>query len=161
MPRRRSRRNALAAITGTAALLPVLGQQVQQKNALSKAQLELLTKLTERIIPKTNTPGAAEAGVPGILDAGLRQNPERLKRWQSALAWFAANGGPTPDTRLQMLERISKETGTEGARHFELLKGETIDIYYSTQAGLQTELGWNANTYLAEFKGCTHPEHKS
>ena len=150
----------MAAITGTAALLPVIGQQAQQKSALSKAQLDLLTELTERILPKTDSPGAAEAGVPGILDAGLQQNPARLKRWQSALAWFAANGGATPDTRLRMLERISKESGTEGAGHFELLKGETIDIYYSTQAGLQTELGWNANTYLAEFKGCTHPEHK-
>jgi hypothetical protein len=180
MPRRSSRRNALAAITGTAALLPVLGQQPpsspsptpsssrtgaaapagSETASLSKAEFELLTDLTERVIPKTDTPGAAEAGVPTILQSGLAQNPARLKRWQSALAWFAANGGPTAATRLQMLERISRETGTEGASHFELLKGDTIDIYYSTQAGLQTELGWNANTYLAEFKGCTHPEHK-
>jgi hypothetical protein len=152
-------------MTGSAALLPVLGQPPQASSsktaaALSRAELELVGELAERIIPKTDTPGAGEAGVASILDAGLAQNPARLQRWKAALAWFAANGGSTAATRLQMLERISRETGTEGASHFELLKGDTIDIYYSTQAGLQTELGWNANTYLSEFKGCTHPEHK-
>ena len=37
----------------------------------------------------------------------------------------------------------------------------TIDHYYATREGLQQELGWNANTYLTEFKGCTHEEHKA
>ena len=37
----------------------------------------------------------------------------------------------------------------------------TIDHYYATREGLQQELGWNANTYLTEFQGCTHEEHKA
>ena len=156
-----SRRSALGVLTGAAALLPVLGQQQPAiKQVLSQAELALLTELTERIIPKTDTPGAAEAGVPGFIDATLASNPQKLKRWKDALAWFAANGAD-PAARLSLLERIGTEQATEGARHFELLKGETIDVYYSTQEGLKQELGWNANTFLTEFKGCTHPEHKA
>ena len=41
-----------------------------------------------------------------------------------------------------------------------LLKGATVDAYYSTREGLNTELGWNGNTFLTEFKGCTHKEHQ-
>lgn len=155
-----SRRSALGALTGAATLLPVLGQAPVSPPVLSKSELQLLSELTERIIPKTDTPGAAEAGVPAIIDSTLRGNAEKTKRWKEALAWFAANG-KNPEARLQLLERISKEQGTAGASHFALLKGETIDVYYSTQEGLKQELGWNANTFLSEFKGCTHPEHQS
>lgn len=156
-----SRRSALGVLTGAAALLPVLGQTVAPvKRSLSKSEFELLTELTERIIPKTDTPGAAEAGVSRIIDATLAANPQKLKHWKDALAWFAKNGS-NPQARLQILERISAEQATEGSRYFEMLKGETIDVYYSTIEGLKTELGWNANTFLTEFEGCTHKEHQS
>ena len=155
-----SRRSALGILAGSATLLPVLGQAQTAASAataaLSSAELGLLNELAERIIPRTDTPGAAEAGVAKFIDASLAGNPQKLKRWKDALAWFARNGGANP----KLLERISKEQGTEAAGHFELLKGETIDVYYSTLEGLKTELGWNANTFLTEFKGCTHPEHK-
>jgi hypothetical protein len=143
----------------TAAILPVLGQTAARPT-LSKSEFALLTELTERIIPKTDTPGAADAGVPAIIDAGLAQNPQRLTKWKTTLAWFATQG-KTPAERLRVLERISLEKGTDGSAHFALLKGETIDVYYSTQEGLKTELGWNANTFLDKFPGCTHPEHQS
>ena len=154
----------LAGLTGGAAAIalpPVLGQPAPSsaKTTLTQQEFALLSELTDRIIPRTNTPGAVDAGVPGIVDAGLAANPQRRERWKAALAWFASQGA-TPEARLQVLTRASAETDTEGARHFELLKGETIDIYYSTLEGLKTELGWNANTFLSEFKGCTHPEHQ-
>ena len=155
-----SRRSALGVLTGAAAFLPVLGQTpAPVKQVLSNQHMQMLTELTGRIIPKTDTPGAAEAGVPRMIDATLATNPLKLKRWQDALTWFAANGA-NPQARLKLLERISTEQTTDGARYFEMLKGETIDVYYSTQ-GLKQELGWNANTFLTEFKGCTHKEHQS
>ena len=122
--------------------------------------MDLLAELTGRIIPKTSTPGAVEAGVPALIEEAVRDNPARQKRWKDLLAWVAREGGPTPASRLALLEKASQENGTSAARHFEVLKGETIDLYYSTREGLQQELGWNANTFLSEFKGCTHPEHK-
>jgi hypothetical protein len=53
---------------------------------------------------------------------------------------------------------MSTDLSTEDGKAFTLLKDLTIDAYYRTKAGLMQELGWNANTYLPEFKGCTH-EH--
>ncbi len=47
----------------------------------------------------------------------------------------------------------------ERQAHFKLLKDMTVDYYYSTEAGLVTELGYKGNTYLSDFPGCTHPEH--
>ena len=158
-----SRRSALGVLTGAATLLPGLGQtspQTPAKSVLSKSEFELLTELTGRIIPKTDTPGAVEAGVAAMIDSTLRGNLAKTKRYKETLAWFAANG-KNPEARLLLLERISKEKGTTGAGHFALLKGETIDVYYSTQEGLKQELGWNANTFGSEFKGCTHPEHQA
>ena len=152
-----SRRTALVTISGAAAALPALSQSAKPKpRTLPDADFELLQKLTERIIPRTDTPGAIDAGVATIIDASLANDANRRARWQAALQLFAANGGDS----VEMLTRISLENGTDGARHFRLLKGDTIDTYYSTTEGLKTELGWNANTYLAEFKGCTHPEHQ-
>lgn len=157
----RSRRQALVTISAVTATLPAIGQQAASVTAgprvLSIAQFDLLQKLTERIIPRTDTPGAIDAHVATFIDASLVNDAGRRERWQAALQWFAANGGDSVET----LTRISTENGTDGARHFRLLKGDTIDTYYSTVEGLKTELGWNANTYLPEFKGCTHPEHQS
>ena len=49
---------------------------------------------------------------------------------------------------------------SDAGRFFRLLKDLTIDGYYSSRAGLVEELGWHGNTFLSEFKGCTHPEHQ-
>jgi hypothetical protein len=37
----------------------------------------------------------------------------------------------------------------------------TIDGYYTSEIGIKKELQYKGNTYLKEFKGCTHPEHQS
>ena len=71
------------------------------------------------------------------------------------MAWLGKQKGG----REPLLARLSTENGTAGAKHFKRLRDTTIEQYYNTREGLQTELGWNANTYVAEFKGCTHPEH--
>src|SRR5690348_11685951 len=42
---------------------------------LSEADFRLLSRLTELIIPKTETAGAAEAGVPEFIDAALVRVP--------------------------------------------------------------------------------------
>lgn len=164
----RNRRSTLKTLAGGSALLPILGQHQHAPSPSGKlppytakvfttAELSLLARLTEIIIPKTDTPGAAEAGVPLLMDGTAGRNAGFAANWKKALAWFAAQ----PGDPAALIARISAEKGTEGARWFKLLKDSTVDHYYATREGLQQELGWNANTYLAEWKGCTHPEHQA
>ena len=164
----RNRRSTLKTLAGGSALLPVLGQHQHEASSggklppytakvFSAAELALLGELTGIIIPRTDTPGAADAGVPLLMDGTASRNTGFAAAWKKALGWLAAQS----DKGEALVKRISQEKGTEGARVFKLLKDSTIDHYYATQAGLQKELGWNANTYLSEFKGCTHPEHQA
>ena len=43
---------------------------------------------------------------------------------------------------------------------FRLMKDMTVKACYSSREGLAGELGWHGNTFLPEFKGCTHTEHQ-
>jgi hypothetical protein len=132
----------------------------------TKAELETVMLLVDLIIPRTDTPGAADAGVHQIIDTDVSRNRAAQKRWRDGLAWIRSESGGktfaalTPDKQIAILTRASQQSDTPGFRFFALVKSATVDAYYSTREGLQTELGWNANTYLAEFKGCTHKEHQ-
>ncbi len=166
----KNRRTALKIIGAGVAAFPILGQEHAAHEAATVAskytakvfdgpQLKLLAELTDRIIPRTDTPGAADAGVPLLIDRLAHRSAGVAKEWKELLAFFASEG-KTPEARLAVLTRISTERGTPGAAYFKTLKNATIDTYYSTKEGLQTELGWAGNTYLKEFPGCTHPEHQ-
>jgi len=50
---------------------------------------------------------------------------------------------------------------TELERAFVHLKRITIDGYYTSRIGIHEELEYQGNTALAEFPGCTHPEHQA
>lgn len=132
-------------------------------------ELETVRLLVERIIPRTDTPGASDAGVHQIIDGDVSRNPAAQRRWRDGLAWIdeeARASGGKPYSALDstqqtaILTRASEAADSIGSRFFTLLKGATVDAYYSTREGLQTELGWNANTFLSEFNGCTHKEHQ-
>ena len=163
-----NRRTALQTLAASAATLPILGQEKHDHSSTTKTpayqakifsadDLALMAVLTDIIIPVTDTPGAAQAGVPLLIDGSAGRNEGLATAWRKALAWFRTQGSDHTAT----VARIAKEQGTEGAGVFKLLKDSTIDHYYATRIGLQQELGWNANTYLTEFKGCTHEEHQA
>ncbi|HEY3738905.1 MAG TPA: gluconate 2-dehydrogenase subunit 3 family protein [Bryobacteraceae bacterium] len=155
------RRTALKILASGVIAFPILADDGSKYTAkvFDTRQLELLAELTDRIIPRTDTPGAADAGVPLLIDRLTNQSPEAAAQWKELLAWFSAQGD-TSAARLAVLETISTESGTLGARYFKMLKETTIDQYYATKAGLEQELGWHGSTYLPEFIGCTHPEHQ-
>jgi len=62
--------------------------------------------------------------------------------------------------QTELLTAVSAEKSALG-RFFKLAKDLTIDGYYTSKPGLTVELDWHANTFLTEFKGCTHPEHQA
>jgi hypothetical protein len=123
----------------------------------------LTAVFTNLIIPRSDTPGAADVGVPLILDSVAGKSPAFQKQWKAGLQWL--NQGrdfrSLPEQQqVEILKAASTEPSSAGGKFFQLAKDVTIDAYYSTREGLTAELGWHGNTFLKEFKGCTHPEHQ-
>jgi Gluconate 2-dehydrogenase subunit 3 len=156
----KTRRSALKSIAVAGAVaLPAAAQHqlppVQLSAAyvakvFSEAQMKTVAALVDLIIPRTDTPGAADARVHEFIDRALSQSSARKEQFLAGLAQFEG---------LSDVERIALLNETIDTPFFRLLKNLTVDGYYSSKEGLTQELGWNANTYVAEFKGCTHPEH--
>ncbi len=171
-----SRRDALKALIAAAAASQAVYAQhehgsadlVQVKKAakpvaFSADELALTAVLVDLIIPRSDTPGASDAGVPLILDAVAAKNAAFKKQWLAGLQWLnegSAFRALTQEQQVAILTPVSIESTTAGGKFFKLAKDSTIDAYYSTREGLVSELGWHGNTFLKEFKGCTHPEHQ-
>jgi hypothetical protein len=129
---------------------------------LTPAEMKLLGRLSDIIIPRTDTPGASDAGVPETIDRRLAASPDLAASFRRGLSLldpqFAAF---EPERQIAILTKMSQAPDTDQGRFFRLLKELTIDGYYTSRAGLVEELGWHGNTFLTEFKGCTHPEHQA
>ena len=121
------------------------------------AEMDLLAKLVDHIIPRSETPGAADANVHYYIDWLAHTTPKRGAQLRKDLAWIRKQNFNTGD-QVALLTEWSKSTG-EPKLIFQTIKELTVDGYYGTREGLQAELGWNANTFVREFKGCTHQEH--
>ena len=152
-----TRREALLAI----ATAPILSAQHQhaaempasatpyKPQTLTLSEMDFVARLSDLIIPRTDTPGASDAGVPEFIDRRLTASHELTAAFRQGMAMVG------PDlTEARLTEIIDTP-------FFRLAKEMTIDGYYSSRAGLVEELGWHGNTFLSEFKGCTHPEHQS
>ena len=181
-----SRRTVIKSIATAAVAAPLAAQQHVHPAAgellqiaaapgpytpkfFSEAELEAVRLLVDLIIPRTDTPGAADAGVHRMIDTDVSRRQPLQKQWRDALAWLNAEAqrsagksfeGATKEQQTAILTAASSSTTAPGWPHFTLAKSATVDSYYGTRQGLQTELGWNANTFLPEFKGCTHKEHQ-
>ena len=145
-----------------------------QPQFLDAAEVETVAQLAERIVPETDTPGARRALVHQYVDFVLaRGEPEGRERFREGLGWLdrrsrALFGSPfaalRPAQQDELLTRASSSAPAEdaaGAEFFALAKQLTVDGYYRSEAGLSQELGFRGRTFLAEFEGCTHPEHHS
>jgi len=160
-----TRREALVILAGASqahaqhqhseeATAPPVKDAPYKPKTLTPSEMELGARLSDLIIPRTDTPGASDAGVPEYIDRHLGHSVD-VAMFRRGLAEFAALAD---ERRLARMTEISNEVGN---LFFRMLKDLTIDGYYSSRAGLGEELGWHGNKVLSEFKGCTHPEHQS
>ena len=76
------------------------------------------------------------------------------ERGEPSSRFHAVFAALTPAQQIELL------TPRQQDPFFRMIKDMTVEGYYSSQAGLSQELGWHGNTFLTEFKGCTHPEHQ-
>ena len=177
----KTRREVIRTAAAAAMAIPSLAQQHQHGEALvqlagaykpsvlTAQQLAWVAKLVDAIIPRTDTPGASDAGVPAYIDRKLKDDEARRKRFLAGMAELDASARRkfragfaelSAAQQIELLTPISKEKSSASGRFFKLAKDLTIDGYYTSKDGLLKELEWNANTFLTEFKGCTHPEHQ-
>jgi len=184
-----SRRSALikiATAATSAAIAPLLAdtleaehhvhEMLEQADApvetgpayFSPADWKTVSKLTDLIIPRTDTPGAVDAGVPHWIDHRVAAEPELQEKFRQGLAYLAEqahtmNGSSfaalTEQQQTAILQALSSDTDTAKSGFFRTVKDLTIDGYYSSEDGLVKDLGFQGNTFRASFPGCTHPEH--
>ncbi len=137
-------------------------------------QMALIATISELIIPTDDhSPGAIAAEVPEFIDLMVSESPaENKKLWTDGLAsmdalaktrFQKAFNSASPEQQTTLLTEVSKNEmspKTLEEKFFRAIKGMTIDGYYTSKIGIHQELQYKGNTYLKEFKGCTHPEHQ-
>ena len=163
-----TRREALVTIAALSAA--VSGTAQAPAGIFAAPERASVTALVDAIIPRTDTPGASDAGVVQFIERRLAASAPLIERFRSGVALLESEAkqkfGSTfaalaPAQQTELLTPVSKDVSTPLGAFFKLAKDLTVDGYYTSKEGLTQELGWHGNTFLTEFKGCTHPEHQS
>ena len=137
-------------------------------NFFQPAEFRTMEALTERIIPRTDTPGAKDAGVALLIDKAVVADPTLTQPFRAGLADLNAASVNsyghefvelTEQQQIAVLTPMSLQPDSSLGKFFAMVKDMTVDAYYKTEVGLKTELGWHGNTFLASFPGCPHPDH--
>lgn len=139
----------------------------------SKAELDLLAVLADLIIPPTDTPGGAQAGVPLYIDYIAGVNPSQQKVVREGFALLDASAMSVYGKRfleLQQSEQIAilqplsdavdtqQRGGDAAVEFFRALKNLTVEGYYTSEAGLVRELGYTGNSVHGSFAQCDVPQ---
>src|SRR2546422_9339438 len=100
-------------------------------------------------------------------------DPQNQKRWRAGLkavedAARSDFGKPfiecSPAQQDTIVARMARNEGApenELERFFGPLKRMTVDGYHLSDVGAHQGLGYKGDASLAEFPGCTHPEHQA
>jgi hypothetical protein len=136
-------------------------------------EMTTIATIAELIIPTDqHSPGAKDAEVPAFIDLIVSVSPkDNQALWRDGLA--ALDGvsrqrfsksfpESTAAQQVELLTEISKgerNPKTIEERFFSAIKHLTVDGYYTSRIGIHQDLEYKGNSYVKEFKGCTHPEH--
>lgn len=143
-----------------AAILSGCEPETQPNSPPSIEEHNLLGSLTDAIIPRTDTPGAREAGVPEYIEMMLEHfmPAEEVEVFRSQLdwvsSWIAGEGasslGDVPEERrnalLTALDQQAFGSGESGdlppgePALFAILKPLTVAGYYTSEIGATQEL---------------------
>ena len=162
-----NRRDMLLVLAGTAAVpdqLLAVGRTIHKTiragtlRALTSQQNETVATIAELIIPKTDTPGARDAGVPAFIDVMLADwaDDDQRQMFAAGLANVdersrAAFGkefvAGTPAQQAEILEDLDyelarlRDTKADTSKNFfQAMKWLTLTGYYTSEIGATSEL---------------------
>ncbi|MFM9838810.1 MAG: gluconate 2-dehydrogenase subunit 3 family protein [Cyclobacteriaceae bacterium] len=136
----------------------------------TEEQARLVSELADIILPKTDTPGAKEVGVPNFIDKMLNEcyKKEDQDRFLTGLAAFDEEAKKTygdsfiyckPEDQLAMVKKTNeaavkdkKENPKEKRPFFYMAKELTMLGYFSTETGATKVLQYEA--VPGAYKGC-------
>lgn len=164
---------------GGDALVSIAGAQTAPDDYapefFSAEQMRALDRLTEIIIPADDhSPGASAALVNRYIDVMAADGSNSQQRaWRDGLDAVEAEAQRRykkafADLKPRRQEKIvavmaagESDPQTPLERFFRTLKRMTVDGYYTSEVGIKQDLRYEGNTAVAEFAGCTHPEHQA
>ncbi len=142
-------------------------------------QFSTVELLAEMILPTDDEPGAKEAKVGDYIDfvvfSAREFEPSLQREWIDGLSLldreshkqFSKPFRMASDAdRAKLLTNMSLPERDPKAHHegygfFRLVKNMTVEGFYTSRVGLIDVLNYPGMNYMAEFSGCTHPEHQS
>jgi hypothetical protein len=155
---------------------PIIAETTAKAPAFfNRHQYATITELASLIIPTDETPGAREAKVNEYIDMIVGESAFDVQKvYLDGLAWldktaqqrhkknFVRLTNPQQVAILTEVSKIKSPTRENevAAEFFKAIKNATIDGFYTSKIGIE-ELGYQGNSVLDEFPGCTHPEHQS
>ncbi len=131
---------------------------------LTADQGAIVRRITDILIPTTDTPGAIDAGVPEYIDMVANQimKPEEQEAFQKGFVQFAtasqtANGksfiDSTPEEQLSFLQKLEQEASTaEGPSFIGAMKNMTYRGFFTSEVGMTEVL--NFDPVPGNYDGC-------
>jgi gluconate 2-dehydrogenase gamma chain len=134
---------------------------------------QTISRISELIIPDSDTPGAIGAGVPEYIDIVIARDTDQQLLAADGLRWLDSEADRLlansnflelrEQQQLSILEPLCEaaDANSSVARNvqfFALIKRLTADGYYTSKIGLIDELGYKGNTARGSFPDCVH-EH--
>ena len=121
-----------------------VGRPAAQGPRLTPAQAAIAGAVADRIIPRTDTPGAADVGVPAFIDLlyGEFMTPEERKMVSDGLnevdaAAKAAHGGPfttlAAERQDTVLRNIARAEEGKAQGFFRLIRTATVLGYFTSE----------------------------
>ena len=144
-------RRALLLVGGTAMAtsFELFADSSPQARFFGATQYSLLEAVADIIIPRTDTPGAVDAGVPAAFDALMKNwaSRERQEQFRALLeemdkaAREQAGGGLLALERTQRIEVVvAFDKSKTGDRVYRKFKELVVALYYLSEVGATQEL---------------------
>ncbi|NHK27942.1 gluconate 2-dehydrogenase subunit 3 family protein [Parvularcula flava] len=129
----------------------------------SVAQFRLLERISDLIIPDTDTPGALAAGVPQVIDRMMVTwaLAETQGEWLEGLAAIDTRArrehgmafvGLEPAVQFDLLSRHDADALSNGDQNYRQIKSTIVEAYYSSEPGATKELRYDP--VPGPYQGC-------